>query len=152
MTGTHQVANSKATKLVALLWFAWSLLHILPGLITIDHALSADISAISFLFPETKPEAVMRDYPGEVRAISITFGQHGFNLLWFGLVALVASGFIAFRPSRVVLIVSGVVIGFADLGALFATFIIGRIDVVGAVIFAGTGLGIGLTVFVLKER
>ncbi|MEM9861822.1 MAG: hypothetical protein AAF938_09420 [Myxococcota bacterium] len=128
------------------------MLHVIPGIMTIDRALSADVSSIAFLFPETNPHALMQDYPREAAAISVTYGQHGFNLLWFGLVALVGSGVIAIAPSRLALILSAVVIGLADLGALFATWMIGRVDVLGVLIFSGTALGTGLTVFALMAK
>ena len=81
----------------------------------------------------------------------MTFGQHGFNLFWFGLVALVGSFLIFFYANRTALITSAIVIGLADLGALFATFMIGKIDVFGVLIFAGTVLGVVLTGLLLKR-
>ncbi|MEM0928780.1 MAG: hypothetical protein AAGI89_05755 [Pseudomonadota bacterium] len=139
------------TIIIAVLWFAWSVPHIVPGLLMIQSALAGDLSSIKFLFPETDPQTLMRDHPREVAAISVTFGQHGFNLFWFGVVALIGAGLIGFRQSRVALIATALVVGCADLGALFATFMIGRIDVIGILIFAGTLLGVLLTVSVLRK-
>ncbi|MEM1020618.1 MAG: hypothetical protein AAGJ09_09045 [Pseudomonadota bacterium] len=145
------VRKNVVSKIIGTLWFLWALLHILPGLIMVQSALSGDISSIKMLFPETDPDGLSRDYADEVRAILVTFGQHGFNLFWFGLVALVGSFLIFFYANRTALITSAIVIGLADLGALFATFMIGKIDVFGVLIFAGTVLGVVLTVLLLKR-
>ncbi|MEM9206850.1 MAG: hypothetical protein AAGA88_11025 [Pseudomonadota bacterium] len=117
----------------------------------ITQALQGDISSINMLFPETDPEGLMRDYREETSAILVTFGQHGFNLFWFGWVALIGAILILRRRSKTALVVSAVVIGFADLGALFATVMIGRIDVFGVLIFSGTVLGIGLSVALIRS-
>ncbi|MEM6912906.1 MAG: hypothetical protein AAF511_02910 [Pseudomonadota bacterium] len=140
------------TLIVSVLWLVWSVLHIIPGLMMMQSAIAADLSSIKFLFPKTDPDLLMREHALEVAAISVTFGQHGFNLFWFGVVALACSFLIGSRQSRVALIVAAVVIGCADLGALFATFMIGRIDSAGVFIFSGTVLGVVLTVWVLKKE
>lgn len=146
MTNTQKTLSC---KLIGVLWFLWALLHIVPGLMMMQDALSGDISSIKMLFPETDPNGLSRDYANELRAILVTFGQHGFNLFWFGLVALVGSFPIFFYGNRTALITSAIVTGLADLGALFATFMIGRIDYVGILIFAGTAVGVVLTIWVL---
>ncbi|MEM6903794.1 MAG: hypothetical protein AAF556_11215 [Pseudomonadota bacterium] len=138
-------------KIISSLWLLWALLHILPGMFLIIDAVAGDISSIQFLFPETRPDELMRDYPEEVAAILVTFGQHGFNLFWFGLVALIGSALIWFRESRTALLVTAIVIGLADLGAVFAAIMIGRIDIVGVLIFSGTAGGLALTYSVLSN-
>ncbi|MEM6780839.1 MAG: hypothetical protein AAF569_03150 [Pseudomonadota bacterium] len=139
------------TRIISVLWFMWSLPHIIPGIMMMQNALSGDISSIQFLFPETDSSALKRDYPLEVDAILVTFGQHGFNLFWFGIVALISAVWIWVWQSRAAIILASVVIGFADVGALFATFMIGRIDIFGILIFTGTLLGIILSVSHLKK-
>lgn len=138
-------------KIISILWFLWSLPHIFPGAFAIKNALENDISSIDFLFPDVRSEALMREYPREVEAILVTFGQHGFNLMWFGLVALVLSVYIWLHESQTALIFAAVIVGFADLGALFATIMIGRIDLFGILIFSGTAIGLILTLSALSE-
>ncbi|MEM6892679.1 MAG: hypothetical protein AAF554_03245 [Bacteroidota bacterium] len=132
-------------KVIAILWFIWSLLHIFPGLFSMTNALGGDITSIKFLFPETNPLAMTNDYPNEVKAVLVTFGQHGFNLFWFGLVTLVCSILIWKKQNKMALLIAAIVAGLADLGALFATFMIGRIDLWGILIFFGTFLAIFLS-------
>ncbi|MEM6540510.1 MAG: hypothetical protein AAF634_05080, partial [Bacteroidota bacterium] len=118
--------NKNIYKIIALLWFVWSLLHIVPGIFSMSNALSGDITSIQFLFPETNPSAMTSDYPEEVNAVLVTFGQHGFNLFWFGLVTLLCAIWIWKKQHKTALLIATIVGGLADLGALFATFMIGR--------------------------
>lgn len=134
--------NIKSFKIIAILWVIWSFLHILPGVQGMIYALGGDISSIQFLHPETNPEALTNDYPKEVSAVLVVFGQHNFNLLWFGLVTLVCSVLIWKKQNKIALLVASIVAGLADLGALFATFMIGSIDIWGILIFLGTFLAI----------
>ena len=142
------------TKLIAVLWFVWSLLHIIPGTLMMMSSLTGDITSMLFLFPKTNPQAMTADYPLEVKAILVTHGQHAFNLFWFGLVTLLCSVGIWIKQSSTAMLIAAVVGGFADLGALFAVYMIGGIDIWGSLIFAGTLLAIVLSgwVGILKKR
>ncbi|MEM8927264.1 MAG: hypothetical protein AAGC45_03605 [Bacteroidota bacterium] len=130
--------NFKIFRIIAMLWFIWSLLHIFPGIFSLTNALSGDITSIQFLFPETDPIGMTGDYPNEVAAILVTFGQHGFNLFWFGMVTLVCSILIWKKHDKTAGLIALIVGGLADLGALFATFMIGSIDIWGVLIFVGS--------------
>lgn len=116
------------------------------------NALGGDITAIQFLFPETNPVEMTRDYPNEVKAILVTFGQHGFNLFWFGLVTLVCGILIWKKQDNIALLIAALVGGLADLGALFATFMVGRIDIWGVLIFFGTFVAIFLSYNIWKNN
>ncbi|MEM8999817.1 MAG: hypothetical protein AAGB24_06095 [Bacteroidota bacterium] len=139
-------------KVIAILWVIWSLLHIIPGIFSMTNALGGDITAIQFLFPETNPVEMTRDYPNEVKAILVTFGQHGFNLFWFGLVTLVCGILIWKKQDNIALLIAALVGGLADLGALFATFMVGRIDIWGVLIFFGTFVAIFLSYNIWKNN
>ncbi|MEM6672910.1 MAG: hypothetical protein AAF726_08695 [Planctomycetota bacterium] len=143
------MSRSVAEKAVALLWFLWAILHLVPGFLAMRDALRGSISSIERLSPESDSSALTRAYPVEVEAILVTFGQHGFNLFWFGAVALVGSYLIAFRRSRAALWSTAVVIVLADLGALFAVVLIGHIDPIGISIFSSVALGVALTCWLL---
>ncbi|MEM8507883.1 MAG: hypothetical protein AAF717_08635 [Bacteroidota bacterium] len=143
--------NKNIYKIIALLWFVWSLLHIVPGIFSMTNALSGDITSIQFLFPETNPSAMASDYPEEVNAVLVTFGQHGFNLFWFGLVTLLCAIWIWKKQHKTALLIAAIVGGLADLGALFATFMIGRIDIWGVLIFFGTFLALFFSFCVWKS-
>jgi hypothetical protein len=144
--------NIKTYKVIAILWAMWSLLHILPGVQGTIYALGGDISSIQFLHPETHPAALTNDYPKEVSAVLVVFGQHNFNLVWFGLVTLICSVLIWKKQNKIALLVAAIVAGLADLGALFATFMIGSIDVWGILIFLGTFLAIFLSYGIWKTK
>ncbi|MEO0555647.1 MAG: hypothetical protein AAF149_20750 [Bacteroidota bacterium] len=144
--------DKRTYKIIALLWFIWSLLHIVPGAMSIISALAGDITSIKFLFTETNPTAMTQDYPNEVKAILVTFGQHGFNLFWFGIVTLFCAISIWKKQSQIAIVIAAVVAGFADLGALFAVFMIGEIDIWGALIFLGTFMAIFLSAKVWESR
>ncbi|MEM6360170.1 MAG: hypothetical protein AAF731_08760 [Bacteroidota bacterium] len=144
--------DKRTYKIIALLWFIWSLLHIVPGAMSIISALAGDITSIKFLFPETNPTAMTQDYPNEVKAILVTFGQHGFNLFWFGIVTLFCAISIWKKQSQIAIVIAAIVAGFADLGALFAVFMIGEIDIWGALIFLGTFMAIFLSAKVWESR
>lgn len=117
------------------------------------NAVRGDLSSLQFLFPETDPQSMTADYPREVEAVLVTFGQHGFNLLWFGLVTLVCSvRILTAERSEGALLMAALVAGLADLGALFAVWMIGRIDLWGLLIFAGTLFAIVLSGWVLSAR
>lgn len=137
--------NKIIFKVIAILWLIWSLLHIVPGMIAMTNALSGDISSIQFLFPETNPSGMTSDYPNEVKAVLVTFGQHGFNLFWFGLITLVCAILIWKKQNKIAILIAAIVGGLADFGALFATFMIGSIDFWGVLIFFGTFLAIFLS-------
>ncbi|MEM8567738.1 MAG: hypothetical protein AAGF85_14850 [Bacteroidota bacterium] len=137
--------KKNAYTFIAVLWLIWSLLHILPGIFSMANALSGDITSIKFLFPETNPSGMTHDYPNEVKAVLVTFGQHGFNLFWFGLVTLICAVFIWKRQNQTAMLIAAIVGGLADLGAIFATFMIGSIDIWGVLIFSGTFLAILLS-------
>ncbi|MEM6263918.1 MAG: hypothetical protein AAGI38_15495 [Bacteroidota bacterium] len=138
-------------KIIATLWFIWALLHILPGIFSMTNALAGDITSIQFLFPETNPTGLAADYPNEVKAVLVTFGQHGFNLFWFGLVTLVCAIMIWTKQNETAMLIAALVGGLADLGALFATFMIGSIDIWGVLIFLGTFTAIFLSYSVWKR-
>ena len=115
------------------------------------NALAGDITSIKFLFPETNPSGMTEDYPNEVKAVLVTFGQHGFNLFWFGLVTMVSAISIWKKQNKIAVLIAAIVGGLADFGALFATFMIGRIDIWGVLIFLGTAVAIFLSYNIWKS-
>ena len=146
-----KVKNITIHKTIAILWLIWSLLHIVPGVFTVTNAIVGDITSIQFLFPETNPSEMTNDYPNEVKAVLVTFGQHGFNLFWFGLVTLICSILIWKKHNKVAMLIAAIVGGLADLGAIFATFMIGSIDIWGVLIFSGTFVAIFLSFRIWKN-
>jgi hypothetical protein len=100
-------------KIAAILWIVWGLVHILAGGLTINFVLSGDVStAIAGIADATEPSTLQMDYPKAAGAI---LGQHGFNLLWIGLVTFI-SGFYIWKGKSQAIFLAALTGGLADLG------------------------------------
>lgn len=100
-------------KVSAILWIIWGLVHLLAGVFTVSFVLSGDIpSSISGIADGIDPSTVHMNYPKAVGAI---IGQHGFNLLWIGLVTFICAFYI-WRKNRKAIFLAALVGGLADLG------------------------------------
>lgn len=106
--------NSNITlKLSAILWTLWGLVHIMAGAFTINFILSGDISAsIVGIADAVDPSIINMEYPDAAGAV---IGQHGFNLLWVGLVTFISSFFI-WKGRKIAIFIAALVGGLADLG------------------------------------
>ena len=83
---------STLLKVSAVLWIIWGLVHIFAGIMTVKGVLTDDISAsVSGIADKVDPTTLQMDYPKAAGAI---IGQHGFNLLWIGLVTFLAAFYI----------------------------------------------------------
>jgi hypothetical protein len=100
-------------KISTVLWIIWGLVHILAGLMTIKGVLTDDISAsIIGIADAVNPESLTMDYP---KAAGAVIGQHGFNLLWIGLVTFI-SAFYIWRGNTQAIFLAAICGGLADLG------------------------------------
>ena len=100
-------------RIAAILWIIWGLVHVFAGVITDYHILSGDISAaVSGIADDVDPELLQRDYPAASGAI---IGQHGFNLLWIGLVTFI-SAFYIWDGNKHAIFLAAITGGLADLG------------------------------------
>ncbi|MEO1051752.1 MAG: hypothetical protein AAFX87_14075 [Bacteroidota bacterium] len=100
-------------RAAAILWIIWGLVHILAGVITDYSILSGDITAaVSGIADDVDPELLKADYPPASGAV---IGQHGFNLLWIGLVTLI-SAFYIWNGSKNAVFLAAICGGLADLG------------------------------------
>ena len=100
-------------KIAAILWVIWGIVHVFAGVMTISSIFSGDISmAINGIADAVPSTEIQMDYPAALGAI---LGQHGFNLLWFGLVTL-GCAFFVWNGSRNAIILAALVGGLADLG------------------------------------
>ena len=74
-------------KISAVLWVIWGLVHMLAGVLTTNFVLTGDIaSAIGGIADGVDAATLQMTYPDALGGI---LGQHGFNLLWFGVVTLI---------------------------------------------------------------
>lgn len=100
-------------KTSAVLWAIWGLVHILAGVMTMKGVLTNDISAsISGIADAVNPETLKMDYP---KAAGAVIGQHGFNLLWIGLVTFISASFV-WKGNKNAVFLATLTGGLADLG------------------------------------
>ena len=100
-------------KVSTVLWIIWGLVHILAGVMTMKGILTDDISSsIIGIADAVNPDDLRMEYPAASGAV---IGQHGFNLLWIGLVTVISSFFI-WKGNKNAIFLAAICGGFADLG------------------------------------
>lgn len=105
--------NSILFKIASILWFIWGVVHMFAGIMTMRGPLTGDISAaVSGIADKVDPASLQMDYPAAAGAI---IGQHGFNLLWIGIVTLICSFYI-WRGNRNAIYLAAITGGLADMG------------------------------------
>lgn len=96
-------------KIAAILWIIWGLVHTLAGVLTISGNTATAVSGIA---DGVDPVLLAIDYPDAAGAI---INQHGFNLLWVGIVTIISGVFI-WRKSVAAIFISALVGGLLDIG------------------------------------
>ncbi|MEM9548927.1 MAG: hypothetical protein AAGA77_23275 [Bacteroidota bacterium] len=105
--------HSVLLKISAVLWIVWGLVHVLAGIMTMKGILTNDISSsISGIADAIDPASLQMDYP---RAAGAIIGQHGFNLLWIGIVTFI-SAFYIWKGNKNAIFLAAITGGLADLG------------------------------------
>jgi hypothetical protein len=100
-------------KLSAVLWFLWGAVHTFAGIVTINFVSSGNIArGFGGIADAVEPSNLDLAYPDAVGAV---LAQHGFNLLWFGVITLIGSVLI-WRKSGKAIFLAALVGGLADLG------------------------------------
>lgn len=100
-------------RIAAILWVIWGIVHIFAGIMTDYFILNKDITAaISGIADKVDSESLIRDYPSAAGAI---IGQHGFNLLWIGLVTFICA-FYVWKGNKTAIFLAAITGGLADLG------------------------------------
>lgn len=96
-------------RISAILWVIWGLVHIAGGVITIGGETAAGFQGIAAAVDPVELEA---DYHPAVGAV---LNQHGWNLLWVGVVTTIGAFFI-WRKSVTGIWVTAMVGGLFDIG------------------------------------
>lgn len=96
-------------KISAILWVIWGIVHALAGILTISGDTAAAAAGIA---DGVDPNLLKMDYPDAVGAI---INQHGFNLLWGGVVTIIGGIFI-WRKNVAAIFISALVGGLLDVG------------------------------------
>ena len=97
-------------KLTCILWVIWGVVHALAGFMIILGDTGTAVSAIADGVDPALLKSVT--YPDAVGAV---INQHGYNLLWGGLVTIIGGIFI-WRLNTVAIFVSALVGGLLDVG------------------------------------
>jgi len=138
MSQTH----SLALKAAAVLWVIWGLVHMLAGLIVIPADAAGGFAVIA---DAVDSNALAAAYHPAVNGI---LDQHGWNLLWGGLVTIIGAVFI-WRRNFTAIWVTGMVGGLLDLGYLVFVDIPGFVNFVpGTVMTMVSGSAIALSFWV----
>ncbi|MEO1298760.1 MAG: hypothetical protein AAFW75_23865 [Cyanobacteria bacterium J06636_16] len=96
-------------KISAILWVIWGLVHALAGILTIAGETATAAAGIA---DAVDPATLAMNYPDAVGAI---INQHGFNLLWAGVVTIIG-GILIWRKSVAAIFVTALVGGLIDVG------------------------------------
>jgi hypothetical protein len=100
-------------KVAGVLWVIWGLVHILAGVFTVSFILSGDIaSSISGIADAVDAATLQMNYPEAAGAI---IGQHGFNLLWIGIVTTISAVFV-WKGNANAIFLAAITGGLADSG------------------------------------
>ncbi|MEM7713630.1 MAG: hypothetical protein AAF349_08660, partial [Cyanobacteria bacterium P01_A01_bin.68] len=96
-------------KISAILWVIWGVVHALAGVLTISQETAGAVAGIA---DSVDPALLAMGYPDAVGAV---VNQHGFNLLWGGVVTIIGGIFI-WRKNVAAIFVSALVGGLLDVG------------------------------------
>ena len=96
-------------KIASILWVIWGLVHMLGGSMVLVSDASDGFKAIA---DAVSPEELDADYHEAVGGI---LNQHGWNLLWGGLVTIIGGIFI-WRANTTAIWVTAMIGGLLDIG------------------------------------
>lgn len=138
MTNTQNLA----LKIAAVLWVIWGVVHALAGGIVIPADAAAGFQAIA---DAVNPDELQADYHPAVGGI---LNQHGWNLLWGGVVTIIG-GIFVWRGNFTAIWVTAMVGGLLDVGYLVFVDIPGFVNFVpGTVMTIVSGSAIVLSFWV----
>ncbi|MEM7259553.1 MAG: hypothetical protein AAF404_19435 [Pseudomonadota bacterium] len=138
--------NQLALRIISVLWLVWGFVHAFAGIATIARNAPDSIAGVA--------DAVdLTEFTGSYHpATDALINQHGFNLLWIGLITLVC-GVIIWRhksPHLLALAAAAIVGGLADVGYFvfmdlggFVNFMPGTV----MTIFSGTAILLSIWVW-----
>ena len=100
-------------KTSSVLWIIWGIVHMFFGVFILYLMSIGDTSRIvSEVANNVSPELIKMDYPAAANAL---YGQHGWNLLWFGIVTTIA-GFYVWKGNKNAILLAAIIGGLADFG------------------------------------
>ena len=100
-------------KTSSVLWIIWGIVHMFFGVFILYLMSIGDTSRIvSEVANNVSPELIKMDYPAAANAL---YGQHGWNLLWFGIVTTIA-GIYVWKGNKNAILLAAIIGGLADFG------------------------------------
>ena len=132
-------AKLLALKIAAVLWVVWGIVHMLAGLIVIPSDTAAGFQAIADAVDPVALEATYHEAVGGI------LNQHGWNLLWGGLVTVIGAVFI-WRGNHTAIWVTAMVGGLLDVGYLVFVDLPGYVNLIpGTLMTVVSGSAIALS-------
>ena len=110
-TNSTSLTSTQTTFLAiaATLWIIWGLVHAFAGVMTI---LADPATGFRNIADAVDPAVLAMDYPDAVGAV---LNQHGWNLLWGGVVTIIGA-VLVWRRNLTAVWVTAMVGGFLDVG------------------------------------
>ncbi len=142
-TITEDTRATWLLRVTAVLWGVWGLVHMLAGVLTVSTDTAAAVQGIA---DGVEPASLEIAYPDAVGAI---INQHGFNLLWIGLVTLVCAVFV-WRRSVAAVFLAALVGGLADVGYFLFLDLGGHVNFVPGTVmtlFSATAIVLSLLAY-----
>ena len=109
MKNNYSKINIFFLRISCVLWIIWGLVHVFAVVVTILTDVSTGFAGIA---DAINPSTLSYNYHGAVGAI---LNQHGFNLLWGGMVTIIGGVFI-WHFSSIAIFVTAMVGGLLDVG------------------------------------
>ena len=128
-------------RIAAVLWVIWGLVHVLAGVMTI---IKDTPQAVQGIADAVDPKTLDVAYPDAAGAV---INQHGFNLLWIGVVTTACAVFV-WRRSPAAIFLAALVAGLADIGYFLFMDLGGHVNFVpGTLMTLICASAIGLSFF-----
>jgi len=140
--------NSLILKVISVLWMIWGFVHVFAGGVTISRNTPEAIAGVA---DAVDPLEVVGDYHAAAGAL---INQHGFNLLWIGLVTMICAVLIwrAGPHLLYVLLLAAIVGGLADVGYFIFMDLGGFVNFLpGTVMTIFSGLAVLLSLWVWRS-
>ena len=109
--------KSRASKIAAVIYILWGLLHVTGGAVLLNASLSGFGEFAEAL--ASKPETPSINYSGENNITKWVFAFHSFNIMWIGLLTILIAVFLNWKNSPSGYWINIALTGFADLGLIF---------------------------------
>lgn len=140
--------NTLILKVISVLWLVWGFVHVFAGAVTIARSAPDSVAGVADAVDPAEFTGIYHP------AADALINQHGFNLLWIGLVTMICAVLIWRNKSELttVLFVAALVGGLADVGYFIFMDIGGYVNFVpGTIMTIVSGTAIVLSAWYWKS-